>query len=57
MLDRLKQKEATKRVLFLYSRTFQYSKDTTVSNGKGPTCEEQLVYLRVSESHGLESQD
>lgn len=46
MLDRLKQKEATKRVLFLYSRTFQYSKDTTVSNGKGPTCEEQLVYLR-----------
>uniref|UniRef100_A0A668RDI2 Integrin, alpha V n=1 Tax=Oreochromis aureus TaxID=47969 RepID=A0A668RDI2_OREAU len=46
MLDRLKQKEATKRVLFLYSRTFQYSKDMTVSNGKGPACEEQMVYLR-----------
>ncbi|XP_063353094.1 integrin alpha-V [Pelmatolapia mariae] len=46
MLDRLKQKEATKRVLFLYSRTFQYSKDMTVSNGKGPACEEQQVYLR-----------
>lgn len=56
MLDRLKQKETTKRVFFLHSRTFQYSKDTTVSNGKEPTCEEQWVYL-VSESHGLESQD
>uniref|UniRef100_A0AAX7VSU5 Integrin, alpha V n=1 Tax=Astatotilapia calliptera TaxID=8154 RepID=A0AAX7VSU5_ASTCA len=50
MLDRLKQKETTKRVFFLHSGTFQYSKDTTVSNGKGPTCEEQWVYL-VSESH------
>uniref|UniRef100_A0A8P4GEC6 Integrin alpha-V n=1 Tax=Dicentrarchus labrax TaxID=13489 RepID=A0A8P4GEC6_DICLA len=46
MLDRLKQKEATKRVLFLHSQTFQYSKITTVSNGKGPSCEEQEVYLR-----------
>ncbi|XP_037645292.1 integrin alpha-V [Sebastes umbrosus] len=46
MLDRLKQKEATKRVLFLHSRTFQYAKNMTVSNGKGPTCEEQHVYLR-----------
>uniref|UniRef100_A0AAX7VGV8 Integrin alpha-2 domain-containing protein n=1 Tax=Astatotilapia calliptera TaxID=8154 RepID=A0AAX7VGV8_ASTCA len=45
MLDRLKQKETTKRVFFLHSGTFQYSKDTTVSNGKGPTCEEQWVYL------------
>uniref|UniRef100_A0A3Q4HQH8 Integrin, alpha V n=1 Tax=Neolamprologus brichardi TaxID=32507 RepID=A0A3Q4HQH8_NEOBR len=45
MLDRLKQKETTKRVFFLHSRTFQYSKDTTVSNGKEPTCEEQWVYL------------
>lgn len=56
MLDRLKQKETTKRVFFLHSGTFQYSKNTTVSNGKGPTCEEQWVYL-VSESHGLGSQD
>ncbi|XP_040004673.1 integrin alpha-V isoform X2 [Xiphias gladius] len=46
MLDRLKQKETTKRVLFLHSRTFQYSKNMTVSNGKGPTCEEQPVFLR-----------
>lgn len=46
-LDRLKQKETTKRVLFLHSRTFQYSKNMTVSNGKGPACEEQSVFLRV----------
>ncbi|XP_070770162.1 integrin alpha-V isoform X2 [Enoplosus armatus] len=46
MLDRLKQKEATKRVLFLHSRTFQYSKNMTVSNGKAPACEEQNVFLR-----------
>ncbi|XP_071328583.1 integrin alpha-V isoform X2 [Trachinotus anak] len=46
ILDRLKQKEATKRVLFLHSRTFQYSKNMTVSNGKGPACEEQPVFLR-----------
>ncbi|KAM9850867.1 integrin alpha-V [Aulostomus maculatus] len=46
MLDRLKQKEATKRVLFLHSRTFQYAKNMTVLNGKTPACEEQHVYLR-----------
>ncbi|KAI3356125.1 hypothetical protein L3Q82_017176 [Scortum barcoo] len=46
MLDRLKQKETTKRVLFLHSRTFQYSKNMTVSNGKGPACEEQHIFLR-----------
>ncbi|XP_029385700.1 integrin alpha-V [Echeneis naucrates] len=46
MLDRLKQKESTKRVLFLHSRTFQYSKNMTVSNGGGPACEEQNVFLR-----------
>lgn len=47
MLDRLKQKEATKRVLFLHSQKFQYSKNMTVFNGKGLACEEQNVYLRV----------
>lgn len=47
VLDRLKQKETTKRVLFLHSRTFQYSKNMVVSNGKTPACEEQHVYLRV----------
>ncbi|KAM7406799.1 hypothetical protein PAMA_002832 [Pampus argenteus] len=46
MLDRLKQKEATKRVLFLHSRTFQYSKNMTVLNGKVLACEEQHVFLR-----------
>ncbi|KAM6934653.1 integrin alpha-V [Xenentodon cancila] len=46
MLDRLKQKEATKRVFFLHSQTFQYSKNMTVNNGQGPACEEQEVYLR-----------
>ncbi|KAK2840461.1 hypothetical protein Q5P01_014201 [Channa striata] len=45
-LDRLKQKEATKRVLFLHSRTFHYSKNMTVNNGKIPMCEEQSVFLR-----------
>lgn len=48
VLDRLKQKEATKRVLFLHSRTFQYSKNMVVSNGRVPSCEEQHVFLRVS---------
>ncbi|KAK9537156.1 hypothetical protein VZT92_004794 [Zoarces viviparus] len=46
LLDRLKQKEATKRVLFLHSRTFQFAKNMTVSNGRGPACEEQEVFLR-----------
>lgn len=50
VLDRLKQKETTKRVLFLQSRTFQYSKNMLVSNGKTPSCEEQYVYLRVRRS-------
>lgn len=48
VLDRLKQKEATKRVLFLHSRTFQYSKNMSVLNGRAPSCEEQFVFLRVS---------
>ncbi|XP_056145059.1 integrin alpha-V [Lampris incognitus] len=46
VLDRLKHKEATKRVLFLHSKTFQYSKNMTVFNGKGPACEEQDAFLR-----------
>ncbi|KAM9709891.1 integrin alpha-V [Menidia menidia] len=46
MLDRLKQKETTKRALFLYSRTFQYSKNMTVTNNRRPACEEQNVFLR-----------
>ncbi|XP_033473178.1 integrin alpha-V [Epinephelus lanceolatus] len=46
LLDRLKQKEATKRVRFLHGGTFQYSKNMTVTNGKTPACEEQEVFLR-----------
>lgn len=46
MLDRLKQKETTKRVKFLHSQTFQYSKNMMVTNGKAPACEEQHVFLR-----------
>lgn len=45
-LDRLKQKEATKRALFLHSQTFHYSKNMTVNNNRQLICEEQDVYLR-----------
>ncbi|XP_030641886.1 integrin alpha-V isoform X2 [Chanos chanos] len=44
-LDRLKHKGATKRVQFLHSRTSVYSKNMTVSNGKGPACEELEAFL------------
>lgn len=50
VLDRLKQKEATKRVLFLHGRISQYSKNMLVNNGKAPACEEQDVFLRVRRS-------
>uniref|UniRef100_A0A667XHC1 Integrin, alpha V n=1 Tax=Myripristis murdjan TaxID=586833 RepID=A0A667XHC1_9TELE len=46
VLDRLKHKEANKRVFFLHSQTYQYSKNMTVTNGKTPACEEQDAYLR-----------
>uniref|UniRef100_A0A8C7K4I3 Integrin, alpha V n=1 Tax=Oncorhynchus kisutch TaxID=8019 RepID=A0A8C7K4I3_ONCKI len=45
VLDRLKHKGATKRVLFLHSKTSQYTKNMTVSNGQGPACEEQEAFL------------
>lgn len=45
-LDRLKQKEATKRVRFLHSRQFQYQKNMTVPNKKNIACEELEVFLR-----------
>ncbi|KAI4899618.1 hypothetical protein NFI96_019632 [Prochilodus magdalenae] len=44
-LDRLKQKGAIKRVLFLHNRMAQYSKFTTVSNAQRPSCEELQAYL------------
>ncbi|XP_077437136.1 integrin alpha-V [Vanacampus margaritifer] len=46
LLDRLKQKEAAKRVLFLHGRSVSYAKNVTLSNGGGPACEEQHVFLR-----------
>uniref|UniRef100_A0A674B664 Integrin, alpha V n=1 Tax=Salmo trutta TaxID=8032 RepID=A0A674B664_SALTR len=45
VLDRLKHKGATKRVMFLHSKTSQYTKNMTVSNGQGPACEEQEAFL------------
>ena len=48
VLDRLKHKEATKRVLFLHSGAFQYAKNMSVSNRLGFACEELEAYLKVS---------
>lgn len=45
VVDRLKHKGATKRVLFLHSRTDLYQKNMTVSNSQGPACEELQAYL------------
>ncbi|KAJ0070585.1 hypothetical protein NL108_016451 [Boleophthalmus pectinirostris] len=47
-LDRLKQKEATKRVLFLHNKSYQYSRNIPVTNNeKLPlSCEELVVFLR-----------
>ncbi|KAG7466846.1 hypothetical protein MATL_G00146650 [Megalops atlanticus] len=45
VLDRLKHKGAIKRVLFLHSRLSQYSKNMTVSNDRGPACEELEAFL------------
>ncbi|XP_037395176.1 integrin alpha-V [Pygocentrus nattereri] len=44
-LDRLKQKGAIKRVLFMHTQQPQYTKFTTVSNGQRPSCEELQAYL------------
>uniref|UniRef100_A0A8C5FV77 Integrin alpha-2 domain-containing protein n=1 Tax=Gadus morhua TaxID=8049 RepID=A0A8C5FV77_GADMO len=46
VLDRLKHKEATKRVLFLHSGAFQYAKNMSVSNRLGFACEELEAYLK-----------
>ncbi|KAJ8282403.1 hypothetical protein COCON_G00049220 [Conger conger] len=45
VLDRLKHKGAIKRVLFLHSTMSQYVKNMTVTNGKGPACEELEAFL------------
>ncbi|XP_077472881.1 integrin alpha-V isoform X2 [Stigmatopora argus] len=46
LLDRLKQKETAKRVLFLHGRSVAYAKNVTLSNGGDAACEEQPVFLR-----------
>uniref|UniRef100_A0A8C7CD45 Integrin, alpha V n=1 Tax=Oncorhynchus kisutch TaxID=8019 RepID=A0A8C7CD45_ONCKI len=45
VLDKHKHKGATKRVLFLHGKTSRYTKNMTVSNGRGPACEEQEAFL------------
>ncbi|XP_062862320.1 integrin alpha-V [Trichomycterus rosablanca] len=44
-LDRLKQKGAIKRVLFLHNSLPQYTKFLTVTNGASASCEELQAYL------------
>nr|XP_055070850.1 integrin alpha-V isoform X1 [Misgurnus anguillicaudatus] len=44
-LDRLKHKGAIKRVLFLHNQKSHYSKNMTVSNNEGMSCEELQAYL------------
>ncbi|XP_028662060.2 integrin alpha-V [Erpetoichthys calabaricus] len=46
LLDKLKQKGAIKRVLFLHSKSASHLKNMTVSNGMSPACEELDAYLR-----------
>ncbi|KAK6485039.1 integrin alpha-V-like [Huso huso] len=46
LLDKLKQKGAIKRVLFLHNRLSSHTKNMSVTNGKGPACEELDAYLR-----------
>ena len=48
VLDRNKHKGAIKRVLFLQSRTSQFTTNMTIANKKGLTCGEQDAFLRVS---------
>ncbi|KAM3910834.1 integrin alpha-V [Leptodactylus fuscus] len=45
-LDRLKQKGAVRRALFLHTRQPTHSKDMTVINGGTMRCEELKAYLR-----------
>lgn len=46
VLDKLKYKGAIKRVLFLQSRTSQFSTNMTIANKKGLTCGEQEAFLK-----------
>lgn len=47
LLDRLKQKGAIRRALFLHNRSPGHSKTMTVFRGGQTQCEELVAYLRV----------
>ncbi|XP_030066155.1 integrin alpha-V isoform X2 [Microcaecilia unicolor] len=46
LLDKVKQKGAIRRALFLHSRQSVHSKDMTIVNGGGLRCEELQAFLR-----------
>uniref|UniRef100_A0A2K5CA69 Integrin subunit alpha V n=1 Tax=Aotus nancymaae TaxID=37293 RepID=A0A2K5CA69_AOTNA len=46
LLDKLKQKGAIRRALFLHSRSPSHSKNMTISRGGLMQCEELIAYLR-----------
>uniref|UniRef100_A0A8C5WCC6 Integrin subunit alpha V n=1 Tax=Leptobrachium leishanense TaxID=445787 RepID=A0A8C5WCC6_9ANUR len=46
LLDKLKQKGAVRRALFLHNKQSSHSKDMTVTNGGIMRCEELKAYLR-----------
>lgn len=53
LLDKLKQKGAIRRALFLHNRSPGHSKNMTISRGGQMQCEELVAYLRVSNGFPL----
>lgn len=50
LLDKLKQKGAIRRALFLHNRSPSHSKNMTISRGGQMQCEELIAYLRVRDT-------
>lgn len=50
LLDKLKQKGAIRRALFLHNRSPGHSKNMTISRGGQMQCEELIAYLRVRDT-------
>lgn len=50
LLDKLKQKGAIRRALFLHNRSPGHSKNMTISRGGQMQCEELIAYLRVRDA-------
>ncbi|OWJ99757.1 ITGAV, partial [Cervus elaphus hippelaphus] len=48
LLDKLKQKGAIRRALFLHNRSPGHSKNMTISRGGQMQCEELIAYLRLT---------